>query len=199
MQNQPYLLILYYSRGGHTREMAMQIGRGVARVQGITAEIRTVPQVSPVSEASEPAVPTEGAVYCSREDLANCAGLAIGSPTRFGNMAAPLKHFVDSTGDLWLAGTLAGKPAGVFTSTGSLHGGQETTLLSMALPLLHHGMVLAGIPYTEAALNRTTAGGTPYGPSHWAGTDRENRLSEDEKRLCQALGERLARLALKLA
>jgi NAD(P)H dehydrogenase (quinone) len=199
MQSQPYILVLYYSRGGHTGEMAMQIARGVARVQGIDAEIRTVPQVSPVSEATAPAVPAAGAIYCSREDLANCAGLAIGSPTRFGNMAAPLKHFIDGTGDLWLAGALAGKPAGVFTSTGSLHGGQETTLLSMALPLIHHGMVLAGLPYTEAALNRTSAGGTPYGPSHWAGTDRENALSEDEKTLCQALGERLAQLALKLA
>lgn len=199
MPSQPYILILYYSRGGHTREMAMQVGRGVARVPGISAEIRTVPQVSPVSEATQPSIPEEGAVYCTREDLANCAGLAIGSPTRFGNMAAPLKHFVDDTGDLWLAGTLAGKPAGTFTSTGSLHGGQETTLLSMALPLLHHGMLLTGIPYTEAALSRTTSGGTPYGPSHWAGTDRENPLTEDERKLCQALGERLGQLALKLA
>lgn len=195
---EPYILILYYSRGGHTRDMAMQIARGAARVAGIGAEIRTVPAVSPVSEATAPAVPDEGATYCSRDDLAHCAGLAIGSPTRFGNMAAPLKHFVDSTGDLWLAGTLAGKPAGVFTSTGSLHGGQETTLLSMALPLLHHGMVLAGIPYTETALNSTRSGGTPYGPSHWAGPGHENGLSTEEKTLCQALGERLARLALKL-
>lgn len=199
MQTEAYVLVLYYSRGGHTQEMAMQIARGVGRVKGIGAEIRTVPAVSPVSEASAPSIPDEGAVYCTREDLAGCAGLAIGSPTRFGNMAAPLKHFIDSTGDLWLAGTLAGKPAGVFTSTGSLHGGQETTLLSMAMPLLHHGMVLAGLPYTEAALSRTTAGGTPYGPSHWAGTEHENALSADEKILCQALGERLAGLALKLA
>lgn len=199
MATSPYVLILYYSRGGHTRDMALQIARGVARVEGIEAEIRTVPAVSPVSEATEPSVPAEGAVYCTREDLAQCAGLAIGSPTRFGNMAAPLKHFIDSTGDLWLAGTLSGKPAGVFTSTGSLHGGQETTLLSMALPLLHHGMVIAGLPYTEAALSRTTSGGTPYGPSHWAGSGHENSLSADEKTLCQALGERLARLALKLA
>lgn len=199
MPSEPYILVLYYSRGGHTQEMAMQIARGVSRVAGINAEIRTVPPVSPVSEATAPAVPAAGAIYCSREDLANCTGLAIGSPTRFGNMAAPLKHFIDGTGDLWLAGALAGKPAGVFTSTGSLHGGQETTLLSMAMPLLHHGMVLAGLPYTEAALNRTTGGGTPYGPSHWAGTEHENALSADEKTLCQALGERLARLALKLA
>lgn len=199
MQDQPYILVLYYSRGGHTHEMAMQIARGVARVSGMTAEVRTVPRVSPVTEATEPAVPAKGAIYCSREDLANCAGLALGSPTRFGNMAAPLKHFIDGTGDLWLSGALEGKPAGVFTSTGSLHGGQETTLLSMALPLIHHGMVLAGLPYTETALNRTSSGGTPYGPSHWAGTDTENRLTADEITLCQALGERLARLALKLA
>lgn len=199
MTPEPYILVLYYSRGGHTRDMAMQIARGVARVKGISAEIRTVPPVSSVAEATAPAVPEEGATYCSREDLAGCAGLVLGSPTRFGNMAAPLKHFVDNTGDLWLAGTLAGKPAGVFTSTGSLHGGQETTLLSMALPLLHHGMVIAGLPYTEAALSRTTTGGTPYGPSHWAGSEHENTVSADEKILCQALGERLARLALKLA
>ncbi|MCR8915341.1 NAD(P)H:quinone oxidoreductase [Marinobacter panjinensis] len=194
----PYILVLYYSRTGQTAEMATQIARGVSRVAGIDARIRTVPSVSPDTEASLPAVPDDGAPYASKGDLANCSGLAIGSPTRFGNMAAPLKYFLDSTGDLWLNGTLSGKPAGAFTSTGSLHGGQESTLLTMMVPLLHHGMVLCGVPYSENALNETTSGGTPYGPSHWAGTGEQQAVSDHEKTICQTFGERLARLAVKL-
>lgn len=195
----PYVLVLFYSRTGQTAELASQIGRGVARVAGIDARLRSVPPVSPNTEATLPAVPDSGAPYASKSDLANCAGLAIGSPTRFGNMAAPLKHFLDSTGDLWLGGDLEGKPAGAFTSTGSLHGGQETTLMTMMVPLLHHGMVVCGLPYSEKSLGETATGGTPYGPSHWAGTGEQQPLSSDEKALCQAFGERLARLALKLA
>ncbi|MDV2080420.1 NAD(P)H:quinone oxidoreductase [Marinobacter xestospongiae] len=198
-QEQPYVLVLYYSRSGQTAEMARQVARGVARRSGIEARLRTVPPVSPDTEASLPPVPDDGAPYASKDDLRHCAGLAIGSPTRFGNMAAPLKHFLDGTGDLWLNGTLAGKPAGAFTSTGSLHGGQETTLLTMMIPLLHHGMVLCGVPYSESALSDTRSGGTPYGPSHWAGTGEQQPLSEHEKIICQALGERLAGLALTLA
>ncbi|MBE0485257.1 NAD(P)H:quinone oxidoreductase [Marinobacter sp.] len=195
----PYILVLYYSRNGQTAEMASQIGRGVARVAGIEAKIRTVPTVSENTIASLPPVPDVGAPYATRDELANCAGLALGSPTRFGNMAAPLKHFLDSTGDLWLNGKLSGKPAGAFTSTGSLHGGQETTLLTMMMPLLHHGMILCGLPYSESALSETTTGGTPYGPTHWAGTGAQNPLSDHEKTLCQAFGQRLAGLATKLA
>ena len=194
----PYILVLYYSRTGQTAELAAQIARGVSRVQGMDARIRTVPSVSPDTEASLPAVPDDGAPYASKDDLANCAGLAIGSPTRFGNMAAPLKYFLDSTGDLWLNGTLSGKPAGAFTSTGSLHGGQESTLLTMMVPLLHHGMVLCGVPYSESALNETSAGGTPYGPSHWAGTGEPQSVNDHEKAICQTFGERLARIAMKL-
>lgn len=195
----PYVLILYYSRNGQTAELASQISRGVARVSGIEARLRSVPVVSPDTETSLPPVPDAGAPYASKSDLANCAGLAIGSPTRFGNMAAPLKHFLDTTGDLWLGGALVGKPAGAFTSTGSLHGGQEATLLTMMVPLLHHGMVLCGLPYTNPALGETLTGGTPYGPTHWAGTAEQQPLSQHEKALCQSFGERLARLALKLA
>ncbi|MBL3558076.1 MULTISPECIES: NAD(P)H:quinone oxidoreductase [Marinobacter] len=194
----PYILVLYYSRTGQTAEMATQIARGVSRVTGIEARIRTVPGVSPDTEASLPAVPDTGAPYANKDDLANCAGLAIGSPTRFGNMAAPLKYFLDSTGDLWLNGALTGKPAGAFTSTGSLHGGQESTLLTMMVPLLHHGMVLCGVPYSENALNETSSGGTPYGPSHWAGTGEQQAVTEHEKTICQTFGERLARIAVKL-
>ena len=194
----PYILVLYYSRTGQTAELAAQIARGVSRVQGMDARIRTVPSVSPDTEASLPAVPDDGAPYASKDDLANCAGLAIGSPTRFGNMAAPLKYFLDSTGDLWLNGTLSGKPAGAFTSTGSVHGGQESTLLTMMVPLLHHGMVLCGVPYSESALNETSAGGTPYGPSHWAGTGEPQSVNDHEKAICQTFGERLARIAMKL-
>lgn len=193
-----YVLVLYYSRTGQTAEMANQIARGVSRVEGIAARIRTVPSVSPDTEASLAAVPDDGAPYASKEDLANCTGLAIGSPTRFGNMAAPLKYFLDSTGDLWLNGTLSGKPAGAFTSTGSLHGGQESTLLTMMVPLLHHGMVLCGVPYSEKALSETSSGGTPYGPSHWAGTGDQQAVTDHEKAICQAFGERLGRLAVKL-
>ncbi len=195
----PYILVLYYSRNGQTAELARQIGRGVARVSGIEARLRSVPPVSPDTDASLPAVPDSGAPYATRSELANCSGLALGSPTRFGNMAAPLKYFLDTTGDLWLSGALEGKPAGAFTSTGSLHGGQESTLLTMMVPLLHHGMVLCGLPYTEKSLGDTHTGGTPYGPSHWAGTGEQLPVSDDEKTLCQAFGERLARLALKLA
>ena len=194
----PYILVLYYSRTGQTAEMATQIARGVSRVTGIDARIRTVPGVSPDTEASLPAVPDDGAPYASKDDLANCAGLAIGSPTRFGNMAAPLKYFLDSTGDLWLNGALTGKPAGAFTSTGSLHGGQESTLLTMMVPLLHHGMVLCGVPYSENALHETSSGGTPYGPSHWGGTGEQQLVTEHEKTICQTFGERLARIAVKL-
>lgn len=195
----PYILVLYYSRTGQTAEMASQIARGVARESGIEARVRTVPPVSPDTDSSLPPVPDQGAPYATADDLANCSGLAIGSPTRFGNMAAPLKYFLDGTGDLWLNGRLAGKPAGAFTSTGSLHGGQEATLLTMLVPLLHHGMVLCGIPYTEKTLSQTQTGGTPYGPSHWAGTGEQQPVSEDEKALCQSFGQRLAQLARKLA
>lgn len=195
---QPYVLVLYYSRSGQTADMANHIARGIARCEGIEARVRSVPPVSPDIEASAPAVPASGAPYASKDDLRGCAGLAIGSPTRFGNMAAPLKHFLDSTGDIWLSGALSGKPAGAFTSTGSLHGGQETTLITMMLPLMHHGMVLCGVPYSEKALNETTAGGTPYGPSHWAGTAEQQPLTDHEKTICQSFGERLGTLALKL-
>lgn len=193
-----YVLVLYYSRSGQTAELANQIGRGIARAGDIEARLRTVPPVSPDTESSQPPVPDHGAPYATKDDLAHCAGLAIGSPTRFGNMAAPLKHFLDNTGDLWLSGALSGKPGGVFTSTGSLHGGQETTLLTMMMPLLHHGMVLCGVPYSEPALSETAAGGTPYGPSHWAGTAEQQPLTDHEKAICQSFGERLATLALKL-
>ncbi|TGN41969.1 NAD(P)H:quinone oxidoreductase [Marinobacter confluentis] len=194
----PYILVLYYSRTGQTAEMASQIARGIAKVSGMEARLRTVPPVSPDTEASMPAVPDDGAPYASKSDLQDCAGLALGSPTRFGNMAAPLKHFLDGTGDLWLNGALTGKPAGAFTSTGSLHGGQESTLLTMMLPLLHHGMILCGVPYSEKALNETTSGGTPYGPSHWAGTGQQKTLSDSEKAICQTFGQRLANLAARL-
>ena len=196
----PYVLVLYYSRNGATRDMALQIARGVERANcGLEARVRTVPAVSANTEASEPAVPDAGAPYCSVEDLKHCSGLILGSPTRFGNMAAPLKYFIDTTGDLWLSGDLIGKPAAVFTSTGSLHGGQETTLTSMMLPLLHHGMVIAGIPYSEAALASTDSGGTPYGASHLAGMAQPQPLSDAEKTLCQALGQRIADLAARLS
>ena len=197
MADQPYILVLYYSRGGHTAEMALQIARGVERAGGIEARIRTVPPVSAECEAVAPAIPAEGAVYCTADDLRHCAGLALGSPTRFGNMAAPLKYFLDNTGDLWLSGALVDKPACVFTSTGSLHGGQESTLLSMTLPLMHHGMLILGLPYTYEELGRTEAGGTPYGASHWAGSDHDRSLTDDERRLCQRLGQRIARIAVR--
>ncbi|ODC03589.1 NAD(P)H:quinone oxidoreductase, type IV [Terasakiispira papahanaumokuakeensis] len=196
--NLPYVLVLYYSRHGNVARMAKEVAKGIERLSGIEARLRTVPSVSTTCEATEPAVPDAGAVYCSEEDLRHCAGLMLGSPTRFGNMAAPLKYFLDGTSGLWLSGALINKPAGTFTSTASLHGGQETTLLSMALPLLHHGMLWAGIPYQHAELLKTTTGGTPYGASHLAGGDSQQPLSEDEIVLCQAQGERIAQLALQL-
>lgn len=193
------ILILYYSHSGAVKEMAQLVTRGVESVAGCTARLRTVPQVSTAREATEPAVPQSGAPYGELKDLEECAGLALGSPTRFGNMAAPMKYFWDSTGELWLKGSLAGKPAAVFTSTASLHGGQETTLVSMMLPLLHHGMVIVGLPYTEPDLIATTAGGTPYGASHHAGVAGDKPITEHERRLCIALGRRLAETALKLS
>ena len=190
----PYILVLYYSRHGATRQMARLIARGIEK-EGLGARIRTGPAVSTVIDATAPAIPEEGELYCSEEDLANCVGLALGSPTRFGNMAAPLKYFIDGTSGLWLNGALIDKPAVVFTSTSSLHGGQETTLLSMMMPLLHHGMVILGIPYSESALLKTTSGGTPYGASHLAGPDSGRAVDELESTLCIALGQRLARHA----
>lgn len=193
------ILILYYSRYNNVAAMAERVARGVEDVDGMQARLRTVPPVSTVCEAVEDAIPSQGHLYASLDDLRECVGLALGSPTRFGNMAAPLKYFLDSTGSLWLSGALAGKPAAVFTSTSSLHGGQETTLLSMMLPLLHHGMILLGLPYTEAALMNTKGGGTPYGASHVAGADNRLPLNETEAILCRALGRRLARTAKALA
>ncbi|WP_372874179.1 NAD(P)H:quinone oxidoreductase [Pseudomonas sp.] len=193
----PYILVLYYSRHGATADMARQIARGV-EMAGLEARLRTVPAISSECEAVAPPIPAEGALYVSLDDLKNCAGLALGSPTRFGNMAAPLKYFLDGTSSLWLSGGLVGKPAGVFTSTASLHGGQETTLLSMMLPLLHHGMLIAGLPYSESALLETRGGGTPYGPSHHAGADGKRALDEHEITLCRVLGRRLAQTAMKL-
>jgi len=193
-----YVLVLYYSRHGATAEMARQIARGIEQ-GGMEARLRTVPDVSPVCVAVADSVPAEGAPYVTEEDLRHCAGLALGSPTRFGNMAAPLKHFIDSTSQLWMSGALIGKPAAVFSSTASLHGGQETTLLSMMLPLLHHGMLICGLPYSEADLIATASGGTPYGPTHVAGANSDKPLTEEEKRLCRAQGERLTRIAAKLA
>jgi len=194
----PYILVLYYSRHGAVEKMAAQVARGVETVEGIDAVIRTVPSVSTVTEATEPEIPASGAVYCTEQDLVNCSGLALGSPTRFGNMAAPMKYFLDGTAAQWLSGSLIDKPAGVFTSTASLHGGQESTLLSMLLPLLHHGMLFCGLPYSESALNATTSGGTPYGPSHVAGAGGDTPLSAHETELCQALGRRLGKIALNL-
>ncbi len=193
------ILVLYYSHTGAVREMARVVARGIESVPSARARLRTVPKVSTVCEAVEPDIPDSGSPYVELKDLAECAGLALGSPTRFGNMAAPLKYFLDGSGGLWLNGTLAGKPAAVFTSTATQHGGQESTLLSMMLPLLHHGMVLVGVPYTEPELTATASGGTPYGASHVAGMDSARPLSEDEHRLCLALGRRLAQVALKLA
>lgn len=193
-----YILILYYSRYGATAAMARHIARGVEQVTEMEARLRTVPPVSSTSEATEPAIPEAGAVYATLDDLANCSGLILGSPTRFGNMAAPLKYFLDNTSELWLTGALNKKPAGVFTSTAGLHGGQETTLLSMMIPLLHHGMIIAGIPYTETDLITTQTGGTPYGASHYAGSNSDRPISEEEQRLCRVLGKRVAELAKQL-
>ena len=190
------VLVLYYSRHGATAELARQVVRGVESVQGVSARLRTVPAVSTVTEATEPSVPPSGAAYATYDDLRECDGLALGSPTRFGNMAAPLKYFLDGSSTLWLNGALDRKPAGVFTSTSTQHGGQESTLLTMMLPLLHHGMYLVGLPFTAEALSRTTTGGSPYGASHVAGANGGAvRLSEDEKELARLLGKRIAELA----
>jgi NAD(P)H dehydrogenase (quinone) len=194
----PYVLVLYYSRSGATAQMAKLIGRGVEQVTGIEARLRTVPAVSTVTEATEPDIPDSGAIYCTEDDLRHCAGLVLGSPTRFGNMAAALKYFIDNTGALWLSGALIDKPAAAFTSTSTLHGGQESTLLSMLTPLLHHGMVFCGLPYSEAGLSSTSSGGTPYGASHLAGPNSDRKLDATESELCVALGKRVATLALKL-
>ncbi|MBN8771969.1 MAG: NAD(P)H:quinone oxidoreductase [Thiobacillus sp.] len=193
------ILVLYYSAGGSVREMAHLIARGVNQVTGAAARLRTVPPVAPRTQVAEPPVPDEGAPYVELADLEQCAGLALGSPTRFGNMAAPLKYFLDTTGTLWAKGTLVGKPAAVFTSTASLHGGQETTLTSMMLPLLHHGMLIVGLPYTLAEVNHTESGGTPYGASHWAGAADDKPLTDAERTLCIALGKRLAETATRLS
>jgi NAD(P)H dehydrogenase (quinone) len=192
------ILVLYYSRHGATRKLAELIAQGIESVPGCEAVLRTVPAVSAVSEATEPAVPNSGAPYVELADLENCAGLALGSPTRFGNMAASLKYFIDGSSAQWLSGALAGKPACVFTSTGSLHGGQESTLLSMMLPLLHHGMLLLGLPYSEPALMSTGSGGSPYGATHWSGVAGDKNISDDTRALAIALGKRLAATAKKL-
>jgi len=192
------ILVLYYSRHGSTAEMAKLIARGVEEVPGMEARLRTVPEVSTVCEATEDSVPDSGAPYVELDDLKECAGMALGSPTRFGNMASPMKYFLDTTSPLWLSGSLIGKPAAVFTSTSSLHGGQESTLLSMMLPLLHHGMLISGLPYSETDLLHTRGGGTPYGASHHAGPENSLPLSEEEHRLCIALGKRLATTAKAL-
>lgn len=192
------ILVLYYSHYGATEALARHIAHGIDSVTGCQAQLRTVPRVSSVCEAVEPSVPPQGAPYVEVSDLEDCIGLALGSPTRFGNMAAALKYFLDGTTPQWMAGTLAGKPATVFTSTASLHGGQESTLLSMMLPLLHHGMVLVGLPYTEATLSTTSSGGTPYGASHTSGLGNHTTPTDDERKLAYAQGQRLARIALKL-
>jgi NAD(P)H dehydrogenase (quinone) len=193
------ILVLYYSRGGATAELARHVCRGVESVPGASARLRTVPPVTTASEAPSRAVPASGPPYATLEDLRETAGLVLGSPTRFGNMAAPLKYFLDGTSSLWLTGALAGRPAGVFTSTQTLHGGQETTLVSMMLPLLHHGMYLVGLPYTERALNETSSGGTPYGASHVGRTEQAPMLTAEEQSLAQALGRRVAQLAVQLS
>jgi NAD(P)H dehydrogenase (quinone) len=192
------ILVLYYSVGGSVRRMAQLVAEGIERVPGAAARLRTVPRVTTNIGPAVPAVPDTGAPYCELADLEQCSGLALGSPTRFGNMAAPLKHFLDGTSLLWQRGTLVGKPACVFTSTGSLHGGQEATLVSMMLPLLHHGMLILGVPYTRPELNATRSGGTPYGPSHLAGVGDDLPVTEDERALCIDQGRRLAETALKL-
>lgn len=194
----PEILIVYYSRQGNTAEMAKQVARGVSLAGG-NAILRTVPPVSPTAEATSPAIPESGAPYAEPEDFKDCDGLILGSPGRFGNMAAPLKYFLEQTSNQWLSGALRDKPGAVFTSTSSLHGGQESTLLSMMLPLLHHGMIISGLPYSEAELLTTKRGGTPYGPSHVAGSDSNQAMSEEELKLCQALGKRISTLAYKLS
>ena len=194
----PTVLILYYSRQGATAEMARQVARGVEQVAGVSARLRTVPPVSATCEQTEDDIPPAGPLYCESDDLRDCAGLVLGSPTRFGNMAAPLKYFIDQTSSLWLSGAMIDKPAAVFTSTSSLHGGQESTLLTMMLPLLHHGMLIAGLPYSEAGLMNARSGGTPYGASHWAGADNSRAVDENEALLCQSLGKRVAQLCARM-
>lgn len=195
---EPYILVLYYSRTGATAKLAQHIARGIGMVHGIEARLRTVPPVSATCEALDAPVPDEGAPYASLEDLKHCQGLALGSPTRFGNMAAPMKYFIDNSSSIWFSGALVNKPACVFSSSASMHGGQETTLLSMMLPLLHQGMLIAGIPYTETALNETTSGGTPYGVTHVAGVENDKPMSADEILLAKHMGQRLAELSVKL-
>lgn len=196
--SKPYVLILYYSRSGGTQNLALHIARGVDKVEGIEARIRTVPPVSTVVERTASAVPDSGAVFCTKDDLRNCTGLALGSATRFGNMAAPMKYFLDTTADLWADHVLVGKPASVFTSSASIHGGQESTLLTMMVPLLHHGMLIQGLPYSLPALNQTRSGGTPYGVTHLQGSDDPAKLSEEEASLAVAAGTQLAHTALRL-
>jgi NAD(P)H dehydrogenase (quinone) len=195
----PEILVLYYSRGGSVARLARQIARGIGEVEGMSARVRTVPPVTAITQPAAPPVPEEGAPYVEANDLVECIGLALGSPTRFGNMAAPLKHWIDGLGAQWTSGTLVGKPAAVFTSTATMHGGQEATLLSMQVPLLHHGCVLVGIPYTEPALSSTRGGGTPYGASHVSGHEDDPQPTDDEAVLARALGRRLAMIATKLA
>ena len=192
------ILVLYYSRGGSVARLARQIARGIEEVDGMQARLRTLPPVTPITQVAAPPEPEDGAPYVDKRDLAECAGLLLGSPTRFGNMAAPVKHFLDTLGAEWASGTLVGKPAAAFTSTATMHGGQESTLLTMLVPLLHHGCVIAGIPFTEAPLNTTRTGGTPYGASHVAGVDDRPELSDDEAQLARALGRRVALLARRL-
>jgi NAD(P)H dehydrogenase (quinone) len=199
LHSDAYILVLYYSRTGATATMARHVARGVESVDGMSARVRTVPPVTAATAPAADAVPEDGPPYCEQEELRACSGLVLGSPTRFGNMAAPLKHFLDGSSDLWLSGALIDKPAAVFTSTSSLHGGQESTLLSMQLPLQHHGMLIVGLPYSEAGLMSTTAGGTPYGASHWSGGDGGRPPSDVELSLCRALGRRVARIAGCLA
>lgn len=193
------ILVLYFSQGGAVRDMAQLIARGVESVAGVKSRIRTVPKISSNCEATEPDIPSAGAPYAELSDLEECIGVALGSPTRFGNMAGAMKYFLDSTTALWLKGALIGKPAAVFTSSGSMHGGNESTLLTMMLPLMHHGMVMVGLPYSEPALSTTTSGGTPYGASHIGGALDDKPLTDDEKKLCMALGKRLAETAIKLS
>jgi NAD(P)H dehydrogenase (quinone) len=193
------ILVLFYSRKGSTAELARQVCRGIESVSGAKARLRTVPQVTTVVDQPQPAVPTEGPPFATHDDLHECDGLVLGSPTRFGNMAAPMKHFLDGTSALWANGTLAGKPAGVFTSTQTMHGGQETTLVSMMLPLIHHGMLIVGLPYTEAALTTTRSGGSPYGASHVANLGAAGKLTEEERLLATVLGKRVAELTVRLS
>ncbi len=199
MTNLPYILVLYYSRHGATKALAEQIALGIESAGNIEARLRTVPSVSPSTEQTENSVPDSGDLYVDKDDLRHCSGLALGSPTRFGNMAAPMKYFLDTTAEIWFSAELSGKPACVFSSTSSMHGGQESTLLTMMLPLLHHGMLIMGLPFSEEALHTTMSGGTPYGPTHVTFGNNESELSDAEQQLAKAMGKRLAHAALKLA